>query len=117
MSADLLRRAAVKLREHAEAASGENWDSDGTELYAENGAVWIGDAAGGEPEDEANARYVALMHPPVALALADVLDRAADVRQHEGEGTPEGGWAACIPKWIEPSLLALASSVLREEES
>lgn len=147
MSADLLRRAAVKLREHVSAATPGPWATGPSEELPgwagvwdlhritvtgkpgtdEVGKPWAPEVARVEynangfqfPHHEArnDGAFIALLHPPVALALADVLDRAADVRQHEGEGTPEGGWAACIPKWIEPSLLALAQSVLREEKS
>jgi hypothetical protein len=73
MPADLLRRAAAKLRAHAEAASGANWDAAGSELYAEDGGVWIGQMDATEPEATANAALAALMHPPVARALADLL--------------------------------------------
>lgn len=106
MSAALLRRAAAKLREHAEAASKGNWDESGTELYAASGG-WVGETSGAEPEDEANARYVAMMHPPVALALADWLDDAAartGIPEYPSYGLPE-------------KAMAVARAVLREEES
>jgi hypothetical protein len=83
MSADLLRRAAAKLREHAQAAPEGPWVSldDGDRLVAlrpdstfEKGFRYLVD----EPIDDTSiAEYFALMHPPVALALADLLDKAA----------------------------------------
>ena len=92
MSADLLRRAAAKLREHAEAATPGPWE------HVEEGAggsfngcgqvvTWGDGVEGGDiagptgdlyprggysPRDD--MALVALMHPPVALALADLLD-------------------------------------------
>lgn len=82
MSADLLRRAAVKLREHAERAPERPWVSldNGDRLLA----IRDDEAPGyrylvDEPVDGPTADYFALMHPPVALALADALaDRAEE---------------------------------------
>lgn len=75
MSAELLRRAAKVLRERADAASAGPWEAH------PDGLVWaerIGDPVSGSTEVE-DAEYIALMHPPVALALADWLESAADV--------------------------------------
>lgn len=75
MSAELLRRTAKKLREHADAASASPWEAH------PDGLVWaerIGDPVSGSTEVE-DANYIALMQPVVALALADWLDAAAVV--------------------------------------
>lgn len=84
MSAELLRRAAAKLREHAERATlapwqaaeheGE-WSVDGDIKPADH--AWLADMRFGE--QQADAEYIALMHPPVALALADWLDSEAQL--------------------------------------
>lgn len=98
MSADLLRRAAAKLREHAKAASLAPWDS------ASDGLVWpdrTGDPVSGSTEVE-DADYIALMHPPVALALADWLDSAARDAEEIGP---------------DPFALRAARAVLREDPS
>ncbi|WP_433078961.1 hypothetical protein ACQP1P_38815 [Dactylosporangium sp. CA-052675] len=108
MSADLLRRAAAKLREHAEKASGGDWDADGTELYAENGAIWIGQMDGDEKEGVANASLAALMHPPVALALAAAMDEVAVGIEYDPMLLAAFGYA---------ELIAVARAVLREEAS
>ena len=83
MSADLLRRAAAKLREHAEAAPEGPWVSldNGDRLIAlrpdstfDKGFRYLVD----EPiADSSTAEYFALMHPPVALALAAWLEQEA----------------------------------------
>jgi hypothetical protein len=115
MSADLLRRAAAKLREHANAASEGPWEADGVDIWAGTASdVWAGEA-----DERANASYAALMHPPVALALADWLDATAErieilkpVVGHEiyGVGHPQ--------EFIERTYaksLAVARAVLRED--
>lgn len=86
MSAELLRRAAKTLREHAEMAMPGRWESldAGDRLVA-----WLPDghfeylvteepARHGETAD-----YIALMHPAVAMALADWLERLAEVQRSE----------------------------------
>lgn len=78
MSADLLRRAAAKLRLYVSHASRGPWNAH------DDGLVWadrLGDPVSGSVELE-DAEYIALMHPPVALALADWLeaeDAATDI--------------------------------------
>lgn len=73
MIADLLRRAAAKLREHAEKAWPGAWFSDEDTVYTVDGVRWVADCSAA-----ANAaNHIALMHPPVALALADWLDAEA----------------------------------------
>lgn len=125
MSADQLRRAAKVLREHAEAASRDMGTSawkvaELTEQERENGqitpegrpypqeitndrAVLIAQCfEGGVPTF---APYIALMHPPVALALADWLDVIADDMERNAE-LPGVGWNQAE---------ALARAILREE--
>lgn len=114
MSADLLRRAAAKLREGVRAASDGPWTAS---------CVWSPDShvtsavyshayLTGTPSSEivpsvrkgkggikkaGDANYFALMHPPVALALAEWLDREAH----------------CPP--YNPAVFAVARAVLRED--
>lgn len=119
MSADLLRRAAQKLREHAQAvadadtfAEGVPWvvedddeDTDAPYVVAnlsEYSTVYIGQGF----LSRAHADFVALLHPPVALALADLLERYADV-------APFVGWDGVNGE----RLIAVARAVLREEAS
>ena len=114
MLADTLKRAVATLREHAErtdqAPADLDWNVDSTGLYMDGSAyyslrprrnhptVWRGDARSGTPE------YIALMHPPVALALADWLDETAEI---VAGYTPEwDAWAeALFPEsfagWVE----------------
>jgi len=80
-AADLLRRAAGKLRDTAAVTTfgTEGWavDLKDSEVTTADGGMMIADTrelTDGRPD----ASYIALMHPPVALALADLLDRAAD---------------------------------------
>lgn len=118
MSADLLRRAAAKLRQHVEEASPGPWTTDIWEIFSEAEAPhWLGEtlSVDDEPLSEANAAYIALMHPPVALALADLLDehaRGVDARiQAERHvGVPEG----TIQDHEERFGLTLARAILRE---
>lgn len=126
MSADLLRRAAVKLREHATAAHrghpDQQWMVDHSPDYGlilgsfvpedidDDGVVSTGCIAffayPGDEESRAYAgavdvaSYMAAMHPPVALALADWLEAAHD---HLGN---DKHYAAA---------LSVARAVLRED--
>jgi len=99
MSADILRRAAAKLREHATAATPGPWEHVGWIVGAPEPTTFSGCgqvitwAEGVEAGDicapsgdlyprsgyspREDMAYVALMHPPVALAVADVLEAAA----------------------------------------
>lgn len=96
MSADLLRRAAVKLRQHAEAATEGPWTvesaEDGESGHVEYLAFGPDDGhgrrvipfrtktedAGFHSQAEADMDYAVLVHPPVALALAELLEFFAD---------------------------------------
>lgn len=98
MSADLLRRAAEKLRQHAEKAAFGQWDAE------PDGLVWserLGDPVSGSTYDE-DADYIALMHPPVALALAGLLECEANV--------------ADLDAHAHPGAFVVARAVLREPE-
>lgn len=114
MSVDLLRRAAQTLREQAEAAQSGPWMTGEIANHLVNEVVygqstgWPGHitqacnveyADGGMP----NARYIALMHPPVALALAGVLEGIARFAETHNVPGPQ-----------EP-VLALARAILREK--
>jgi hypothetical protein len=113
MSADLLHRAAAKLRLYASHASRGQWDA------ADDGLVWSarpGDPVSGSTERE-DAEYIALMHPPVALALADLLDEAARcvgarIQAERHVGLPDGA----IQTPDEVQALAVARAVLREAD-
>jgi len=126
MSADLLRRAAMKLREHADRAPEGPWVSldFGDRLVAlrENrehfpaGFRYLVD----EPfADESIPEYFALMHPPVALALAHLLDHIADDVSDAGDRIEPGGlvrneYGSIRFDWT--AAVKLARAVLREEE-
>lgn len=115
MSADLLRRAAVKLREHAEAATPGPWEVDHEVMWftlRTRAPVEYGYQADiidvHTPADVLawpDFDFLALMHPPVALDLAELLDGYADT-------APFAGWDGRHGE----RLIALARSVLREPE-
>lgn len=98
MSTGLLRRAATKLREHAGRTTPGPWehtdygppagsykgcgevitmhtDRLGGEIAAPSGDCYP--RSGYQPQGD--MAYIALMHPPIALALATWLDAAAEV--------------------------------------
>lgn len=136
MSADLLRRAAAKLREQATIATTSTpeepwtayrrddvdrhvvavelrWRDEGDEMP---GGYKVADMslpapAEGWPLGQAvvDSQYIALMHPPVALALADVLDHLAVAI----DGTVGDAAAADI----FGRELTLARAILREAEA
>lgn len=86
MSADLLRRAAVKLREHAEAVKPGPWEVDHEGMWFElrSRATFRYDYEADltdvhSPDDTWPLfDYFAMLHPPVALALAELLDAYAE---------------------------------------
>lgn len=91
-TADLLRRAAARLRAFATTATPGPWTT-GTGDYG-----WTVDfgrgAAGVDADDSEQARadtaYIAAMHPGVGTALADWLDLEADVIDaRAADGDPE----------------------------
>lgn len=85
----LFSRAATVLRRHATAAGAGPWHShpnSTAHLFGtSHKAVWhdgdggfnviaLTGVVGEHPRSQADAAYIALMHPPVALALADMFD-------------------------------------------
>lgn len=90
-AADELRQAAATLRERAEATggSGDTWfDGDEDLRGALRSAYGSYDA--GRTDAHADAAFIAVMHPGVGLALADLLEEVAGWRD-EGLGLmPEG---------------------------
>jgi hypothetical protein len=85
MSAQKLREAASKLRESAEAATTGPWEAgaEPTKYAPYEGSVRsLGMAEDfsdeiGQMVDYTDSVYIALMAPPVALALADALSHAS----------------------------------------
>ena len=132
MSADLLRRAADKLREHAEAALRDSPDQRWMVDQSSDAGLVVGSFVPEDVDDDGSvstgciaffaypddddakayagaldvASYMALMHPPVALALADVMDAVAPAVQYSG------GFAARLGYG---ELIAVARAVLRED--
>lgn len=103
MTSDILRRAAARLREAAASATPGPWKVDG-DLQAVKAANGITIAYDDECEMD-DGRYLALMHPPVALALADLIDVAlpyADMNRPES-----------FPVYVKA--LAAARAILRED--
>lgn len=92
MSADLLRRAAAKLRDAANAAQPAPWRATAPDPFGQS-TVQAGsgyDIARNYEEpacDAADAEYIALIHPPVALALAEWMELYAWLRD-EGANVP-----------------------------
>jgi hypothetical protein len=116
VSAELLRRAAAVLRERAnndltpgdwiaayDKAADEHWVRG---KFGATVAMFAEDYTSA-PRDSA---YVALMHPPVALALADHLSRAADTWEVVGSDYT-------APEFGAESLVTLAREILRDDES
>ena len=93
MSAELLRRAAKTLREHAEVAIGGSWvslDLGDRLISTDDDGSTITYLVTEEPTlDGPTAAYIALMHPPVALALAEWFeDFAVYLDKRSGEMWP-----------------------------
>lgn len=108
MSADLLRRAAVKLREHAEAAPSGPWnvqyfgDRGYPQRVSNEAAVLVANTYDGPPSPAGSAEYIALMHPPVALAVAKLLLCEVVIAETGGD--------------VHPGAVEIAREVLREPE-
>lgn len=127
MSADLLRRAATRLRESALAAPRGPWsvvyfgDRGYPQRVHSERAVLVCQTYEGRDDREpvrapaATPDFIALVHPPVALALAELLERisvmpfisvAPSVREYaesvarevlrEPEGGPVTGCPYCM---------------------
>lgn len=97
MSADLLRRAAAKIRENAEVATPGPWESRRSQQ-----ADYIGftDTAGffaiarqSTWGTKGDVEHIASWHPDVALAAAKWLDMTAD--HMDPELTLDGGCSDC----------------------
>jgi hypothetical protein len=120
MSADLLRRAAKVLRERAEAvgARPESWEV--YTLPAGPACSYV--AHSGDPQMAGVAdvmwpdagEYIALMHPPVALAMASWLNEMAERGDAyvERYGARYGPQDATTSGWSHA--ISVASAVLRE---
>ena len=111
MSADLLRRAAALMRERAKAARAGRWFADTEDGTAGVRSPWrfgaqdVAVCDGSLPEGNAiNAEHIASWHPAVALAVADLLDTAADHFDPGGEFLP-----------VYSEALKLAHAYLQEE--
>jgi hypothetical protein len=91
VSAELLREAAALMRERAEGATlgpwhpattgvecGDHWSV--IEYPAMNPVARVpSDDGGNDDQREPDARHIASWHPAVALAVADWLDREAEI--------------------------------------
>lgn len=108
----LLRRAAKTLRTSAQAATPGPWDADVNDISTSvvrgikpvdcgvNTCIQdIADLGGSQPVDwshpdavwvepQNDARYIALMHPPVALALAALFEQHAAWLAQADDDTP-----------------------------
>ena len=92
--AEELRAAAVKLRELATAATSGPWAADASIPYGHrvgssdeaDWVAWTGEH--GEDGSEADAAYIASMHPGVGLMLADWLDCEARTWDNPDDGEP-----------------------------
>ena len=85
MSAEVMREAATILRDHASKATPDSWKVWGMSVLADTGHDSDVDKATlvAHTRHEAglrtfNADYIALVDPRVGLALADMLDEAAN---------------------------------------
>jgi hypothetical protein len=89
-ASDLLNRAVELLRSHAKAAPAGPWVS----LDFGDRLIAVRDEAPGfrylveEPVDGPTAAYMALMHPPVAMAIAGWLFSVAVDEEWEPETAP-----------------------------
>jgi hypothetical protein len=133
MSADLLRRAATRLRESALAATPGPWVVE-QQFSVDDGVLYevvsgtdrdavrpvpfstVTEDAGYHSQAEADVSYAALVHPPVALALADWLDFAARASWARREAEKQVGFQpGDLTSHEEDLALAVARAVLRED--
>ena len=120
MSAEILREAASKMRERAEAATPGPWHVDGYFDIRSPGnwldaSFILGEDANPEPGD---VKHIASWHPAVALAVADWLDSVAadlDERQRAIDGylpaTPPGTVRVDVES-CQPNALTVARAYL-----
>lgn len=120
MSAELLRRAEKTLREHAQSLPGTMvgpWFTRSDCVIADDGTdVGMLVLEPYNPTDDGPLMaFVALLNPPVALALAVLLDDMADrVESHpELRGVPDLCPCAEVDGWHQ--LANVAYAILREE--
>lgn len=114
MSGDLLRRAAERLRAGANGATDGPWVADVTEIYSQfHGGPWVGETLqiDDHVQGATNAEYIALMGPPVALAVADWLDFTATLIETLRPAL--GVYFSRLERLYGPSL-AVARAVLRD---
>ena len=107
MSADILRRAAKTLRQRVAelpARVQSEWVQDSSEIYAEPAHEWVGETL--QDGGDEIASYVVLMHPPVGLAVAALLDDFAESLDQELGIVQDSGTAGAID---------IARAILREE--
>lgn len=133
MSADLLRRAAKTLRGHAEAATAGPWNASAVDSpdAVVTSAVYSFAHPTGTPESEVigasrkargggirtgrDARYIALVHPPVALALAAWLEETAREIESHAENFTEGVERFDDLTSVDEVAHQVARAILREE--
>jgi hypothetical protein len=103
-----LRRAAAKLREHAQAATPGPWHIGRAVDPMEpcNVHTFPGGRGVADEMDWLDAEYIALIHPPVALALADLIE--------EGLSYAAMSKPARYPIYVKA--VAAARAILREPE-
>lgn len=124
MSAELLRRAAKVLREHAETAPRGPWKQYGgntarpgrpyPQLVTNDAAIDVATCHEGPQFAPTVAPYVVLMHPPVALALAGLLTEVAD---HIDASAPLAESLGIEPHEVlnmSGPAIAVARAILRE---
>jgi hypothetical protein len=126
----LYRRAGWRLRERTAAVTPPPWvvDHDAEAMtfdlrskIAEVDYQWQRDIVSVHTPDAMwpDFDYMAMLHPPVALKLADLFDKCASTEAEylRGNGrTPCGGEAADVPRWLEDLLVPLARAILREPD-
>jgi hypothetical protein len=114
VSADLLRRAAALLRERGTAATPGPWAG----VRGSPPRAWVLRPGGtGIVERQysgtlADIDFIALMHPPVALALADLLDATGEFAESNDQS--DGFDLSAVDPTFGPAV-ALAHAILREE--
>lgn len=120
MTADLLRRAATKIRETAENATPGPWTRDRTYPFGPGGGYSISVrspqvtvSAGLTKRD---AVHIALWSPDVALLVADMLDDAAENAELLAPGGDLGpGYSNVMVRFALDKATDLARRILGED--